>query len=85
MAKGVFEKMYGSARTADQIVAAVQAQDFSKAFNGLQSLVGKPDITKEQASVLSRALLTVNNQLQAAQAKGDVKAAETIRVHNAKK
>jgi len=63
---------------ADQIVAAVQAQDFSKAFNGLQSLVGKPDMTKEQVSITTRALLTVNAQLQAAQAKGDAKAAKTL-------
>jgi hypothetical protein len=70
---------------ADQIVAAVQAQDYSKAFNGLQSLVGLPDLTKEQISVSSRGLLTVNTLLQAAQAQGDAKAAETIRVYNANK
>jgi hypothetical protein len=70
---------------ADQIVAAVQAQDYSTAFNALNSIMGKGNMTKEQVDVTSRALLTVNNLLQEAQAKGDAKAAETRKTYNATK
>ena len=70
---------------ADQIVAAVQAQDYSTAFNALTSIVGNGSLTKEQSQVISRALLTVNNLLQEAQAKGDTKAAETIKTYHSTK
>jgi hypothetical protein len=85
-----FAKAFSQAKpevkeVADQVVAAVQAQDYSKAFNGLQSLVGRPNLSKDQVSVTTRGLLTVNTLLQAAQAKGDAKAAETIRVYNKNK
>lgn len=86
----IFTKAFGKAKpevkaVADQIVAAVQAQDYSTAFNGLNSFVGKGNLTKEQTEVTSRALLTVNNLLQEAQAKGDAKAAETIKVYHSTK
>lgn len=81
-----FTKAFAKAKpevngVADQIVAAVQAQDYSTAFNALNSLIGKGNMTKEQVDVTSRALLTVNNLLQEAQAKGDAKAAETIKIY----
>jgi len=85
-----FTKAFGKAKpevkeVADRIAAAVQAQDYSNAFNDLNSLIGKPNLTKEQVSVMSRGLQTVNTLLQEAQAKGDAKAAETIRVYNRNK
>lgn len=85
-----FEKAFSKAKPeakelANQIVAAVQAKDYSKAFLDLQTLTGLPALTKEQMSVTSRALLTVNTLLQAAQAQGDAKAAETIQFHRATK
>lgn len=81
-----FDKVFGKANPeakelANQIVASMQAKDYSKAFQGLQSLLGRPDLTKEQASIMSRGLLTVNTLLQAAQAQGDAKAAQTIKVY----
>lgn len=85
-----FEKVFSKAKpetkdVVNQIVASVQAQDYSKAFLGLQTLASRPDLTKEQVSVTTRGLLTVNTLLQAAQAQGDAKAAETIKVYNSKK
>jgi len=70
---------------ASQIVAAVQAKDYPKAFSGLQALSGQPDLTKPQINVCASALLTVNTLLQAAQAQGDTKAAETIKVFRSTK
>jgi hypothetical protein len=61
-----------------QIVTWVQGQDYPKAFQALQSLGNSPGLTKEQQSVTSRATLTVNGLLQAAQAKGDPSAAKTL-------
>ncbi len=64
---------------ATQIIASVQAKDYPKAFLDLQSLLGKPDLTQQQVSVTSSALLTANTLLQAAQAQGDSKATEAIK------
>jgi len=85
-----FEKAFSKAppeakEVATQIVAAVQAKDYSKAFLGLQSLTSLPALNKQQVNVAASALLTVNTLLQAAQAQGDTKAAETIQHHRATK
>lgn len=79
-------KAFGNAKPdtkdlAAQVVSSVQAQDYSKAFAAIQSLAGAPDLTREQSTVASRAMLTVNELLQAAQAKGDQKAAQTINTY----
>ena len=82
-----FNKAFAGAKaeTKDltaQVVTAVQAQDYSKAFAQLQSLTSAPGLTKDQRSVLARALLTVNDLLAAAQSQGDQKAAETIQTYH---
>lgn len=64
---------------ANQVVAAVQAQDYSKAFQAVQNLANQPGLTKDQGLVASRAALTVNDLLQAAEIKGDKKAAQTLK------
>jgi len=81
-----FNKAFAGAKAeakdlAAQIVTAVQAQDYSKAFAQLQSLTSVPGLTKEQQSVMARGLLTVNDLLAAAQSQGDQKAAETIQTY----
>jgi hypothetical protein len=81
-----FNKAFAGAKAeakdlAAQIVTAVQAQDYSKAFSQLQSLTTVPGLTKDQQSVLARALLTVNDLLAAAQSQGDEKAAQTIQTY----
>jgi hypothetical protein len=78
-----FDKTFGKAKPevkelASQLVAAVQAQDYSKAFNGLHALAGRDDLNNAQASLASRALMTVRSLLESAQTQGDQKAAETI-------
>jgi hypothetical protein len=70
---------------ANQIVASLQAQDYSKAYTLLQNLLGKPGLTKEQMDVTIRGSLTVNTLLQSAQAKGDSKAAETLKSYRVNK
>ena len=64
---------------ANQIAAAVRAQDYSKAFLIMQNLSGQPGLTREQQIIASRASLSLNELVQAAQAKGDQKAAQTIK------
>jgi hypothetical protein len=81
-----FNKAFAGAKAetkdlAAQIVTAVQAQDYSKAFSQLQSLTSVPGLTKDQQHVLARALLTVNDLLAAAQSQGDQKAAQTIQTY----
>ena len=66
---------------ANQVVASVQAQDYSKAFQVIQNLASQPGLTKEQGSVTTRATLTVNSLLQAAQTKGDPQAAQTLKTY----
>lgn len=87
---GAFEKAFAKAvpelkDSANQIVAAIQAKDYSKAFNNLQSVSGREGLSNEQIEVINRALLTVRGLLQTAQAQGDQKAAETIQLYQSKK
>ena len=70
---------------ASQVVAAVQARDYSKAFQTIQSLASQPGLTKAQISVTSRATLTVNSLLQAAETQGDKKAAQTLKTYRVDK
>ena len=62
----------------NQIVGALQAQDYSKAYLSLQALAVRPGLNKEQQNITARGILTVNNLLQSAQTKGDAHAAETL-------
>jgi hypothetical protein len=84
------EKAFAKAKPEDkelanQVVAALQAKDYPKAFQGVQNLVSLPSHTKEQTSVISSALVTINSLLQEAQAQGDVKATHTIQNYKATK
>jgi hypothetical protein len=63
---------------ANEVVAAVEAKDYAKALTQLQQLAIMPKLSREQSSVTGRAVITVNELLQAAQAQGDQKAAQTL-------
>lgn len=78
------EKAFATAKPdlkelATQVVNAVQAKEFTKAYALIQTLATKPELNKEQRTVTSRGTLTVNELLQAAQAQGDQKAAQTLK------
>ena len=60
------------------IAASVRSQDYPKAYLGLQTLVGKSKLSREQGDVTARGMLTVNEALQEAEAKGDAVAAQTL-------
>jgi|SRR6266850_1346945 len=84
------QKAFGNAKPenkalADQIVTTLQAQDFSKAYYQMQNLASAPGLNKEQQSVTSRAVLTLNTALQSAQSKGDAQAAETLKTYRVNK
>ena len=70
---------------ANQVVLAVQVQDYSKAFLTLQSLSAQSGLKRDQQSITARAMLTVNNLLQSAQTKGDAQATETLNSYRANK
>jgi hypothetical protein len=77
------EKAFSKAETetkelADSVAAFVRAQDYSKAYVSLETLLGKPKLSREQSQVTARSILTVNQALQEAQQKGDAAAAETL-------
>ena len=81
---GVMEKAFSAAKPqakelATQVVTSVQAQDYTKAFWAIQTLGGVPELTKDQANVTARATLTISSLVQAAEAKGDAKAAQTMK------
>jgi len=85
-----FNKAFAGAKAevkdlAAQIVTAVEAQDYSRTFAQLQALTSSSGLTKDQRSVLARALLTVNDLLAAAQSQGDQKAAQTIQIYQKNK
>jgi len=68
----------GPKALADQVVASVQGQDYTKAFQAVQALSARTDLTKDQVAILSRVTITVNSLLQEAQTKGDVQATKTL-------
>jgi len=74
-----------SARLVEQVVAAVQAKEYPKAFAGVNYLLSQPELTQEQLSVLARASLTLNEVIQKAQSQGDQKAAQTPKPHEVNK
>lgn len=81
---GAIETAFSSAKPeakelATQVVSSVQAKDYSKAFWAIQTLVGVPGLSKEQANVTARGTLTISSLLQSAQAQGDTKAADTMK------
>jgi hypothetical protein len=85
-----FDKAFSNASAetkdlASQVSAAVQAPDYSKAFNGLHTLSMRPDLNKGQISLINRALITVSGTLQTAQSQGDPKAAETLNHYHSTK
>ena len=63
---------------ADSAAASVRSQDYVKATASLQALLGKPKLRREQTDVTARGMLTVREALEAAQAKGDTAAAQTL-------
>lgn len=70
---------------AAQVVSSVQTNAYAKAYQELQSLSSVPDMTREQFSVIGRAMITVNLLLQSAAAKGDENAAEAVKVYRSQK
>ena len=70
---------------ANLIVSSVQAQDYSKAYLELQKLSSAPGLRQEQSSIAIRCTVTLGALLQSAEAKGDEKAAETLKVYRSTK
>ena len=63
---------------AGSVVASVRSQDYAKAYLSLQTLLGKPNLSREQKDVTARGMITVHIALETAQANGDAAAAQTL-------
>jgi hypothetical protein len=77
------EKAFSKAETEDKelagsVATSVRSQDYVKASLSLQTLLGKPKLSREQTDVTARGMLTVRAALESAQAKGDAAAAQTL-------
>jgi hypothetical protein len=68
----------GTKELAGSVAASVRSQDYAKALSGLQTLVGEPKLSREQADVTARGMITVHDALESAQASGDAAAAQTL-------
>jgi hypothetical protein len=87
---GMLEKAFAKAKPAakdvsSQIVSSLQAKDYAKAYFVMQQLYGQPGLNKEQVQVTTGGLLTLNNVLMEAQAKGDAKASEALKYYRENK
>ena len=75
----------GTKELAGAVAASVRSQDYPKAFLDVQNLVAKPKLSREQADVAARSMLTVHEALETAQAKGDTTAAQTLEIQRKNK
>ena len=80
------QKAYAKAKpefkdVVQQISSAMQQKDYPGANAGIRVLFNATEGTKEQRSVTARAMLTINQLLQEAQAQGDAKAAAAIQTN----
>jgi len=78
-----FDKVFKHAKPevkelATRVVSALQAKDYPAAFAAVQSLSAAAGATRQQQSLVARAIITVYGLLQTAQAQGDEKAAAVI-------
>jgi len=82
-----FEKATGDTKEfATQVNAALGAKDYPKAYNAILTLSSRPALSKDQQSVVSRAMLTINQLLQtAAETQNDTKAAQTLKSYRVNK
>ncbi len=65
---------------ADRVVSALQEKQIANAMMVVEGLCKVPDLTPEQRETASRALLTLNQELQAAAERGDKAAADFQRM-----
>jgi hypothetical protein len=79
--KGFADAPQATRDVSAEVVSALQASNYVAAFGAAQALCARPDMTKSQQALASRALLTVNQLLQAAQASGDKEAAAVLQLH----
>ena len=70
---------------AEEATAALQNKEEPKAFEQLQALSWRPDLTPEQREAAMRAIRALNEQFAAAAAKGDKNAEEMLQKYRATK
>ena len=70
---------------ADKVVKALEAKDYPAAYQAVQDLAMAPGATKANQTLAARAHLTILGLLQTAQAAGDEKANEAIKLYNSTK
>ena len=66
--------------SAEMAVAALKTNDLPAAYVALQSLSGSKDLTDKQRLLVTRSLLTINDKVREAAAKGEEKAGEVLQL-----
>ncbi len=67
------------------IVSALKAPDYSRAYLGLQKLAAQANLSRAQGNLLASGLLSVNELLQTAQSQGDTNATQVLQFYHATK
>lgn len=75
----------GIRSSAEAVVAAVQAKEWTSASVGLEALARQPALTARQRNEVARCLIAVNAQVADAAAAGDAQAAQLQQVQRADK
>ena len=70
---------------ADKVLKALEAKDYPSAHQAVQDLAMSPAANKAQQTLAARALITITGLLQTAQAQGDEKAANALKVYQSTK
>ena len=68
-------------QAANTFLSTLHDNDLPGAFTQLQDMAGRTDLTPDQRALTGRAMMTVAQQMQAAAANGDKKAAEFLRMY----
>lgn len=69
----------GTRQLVRQVTGNLNAQNYPLAYRQLQSLSSRSGLTPQQSQMAARALLSVNQRLQAAQRQGDPMAANELK------
>lgn len=69
----------GTRAVARRVCDQVRAGDYPGAFLVLQTLVTESGLTRDQAELAARGLVTLHNQLESAQTAGDTQSREALR------
>lgn len=72
-------------KLAAEVAEAINAQDFTTAWERLQTLNGTPNLTEAQKEFVASSIATVGAEVNKAEESGNEAAQEALRIHRANK